>query len=177
MNLKLLWVLILLLAGSAMAQSNSKSLEEHLNFVVGGVWASQNKNNDGKPESFNSFHMNFENWSSKSSVRGEIFGVTNNGDTVALIQIWNYINPSQNNIFLTQRTSWGETGIGTIVPYKEKHLDIQFKSVTSEGQEYFTRDIHYVLSKNEMRAETYQKSKVTDEWQKTGESIWVRSKN
>ncbi|HNP17535.1 MAG TPA: hypothetical protein PKL31_03785 [Fulvivirga sp.] len=151
-------------------------LHELLNHVVGGTWISQNQQNPGNPDDFKLFYMRFTNWGDKESVQGNIYGVKNNGDSVLLIQIWNFINKAEKNIYLVQRTTWGEMSTGSITAYGENDLDIQFKSITSQGQQYYTRDLHYLDGNDKMRAETFQKSKEADEWKKTGESDWERIK-
>ena len=95
----------LILSTTLFAQE--RTLEDLLNFTVGGIWISPNENNDEEPQSFRSFFMEFKNWSSKASVTANIFGVKNDGDTARLMEVWNYLNPSENNIFLVQRTAWG----------------------------------------------------------------------
>lgn len=169
---KLIALPLLLCACISIAQE--KSLEELLNYTVGGVWISTNENNDLQPESYASFFMEFKNWSSNQSVTADIFGVKNNGDTSQLIEIWNYINPSENNIFLVQRTAWGAHCTGTITPYEGKHLDIVFKTTNSDGSFYWTRDIHYAISENEIRAETYFRLTEEEQWEKSNESLWKR---
>ena len=118
--------------------------------------------------------MTFKNGINEASVFGEIHGIKNNGDSTMLMEIWNFISPSDSSIRLVQNTIWGEYSIGNIQLYKGKHMDIAFKSVTANGQVYYTRDIHYLISKNEMRAETFQKMKEEEKWKKAGESIWKR---
>jgi hypothetical protein len=156
------------------ASSQDRTLEELLNFTVGGVWTSENGENDQQPESFSSFFMEFKNWSSTTSVTADIFGVKNNGDTLQLMEVWNYINPSEQNIFLVQKTAWGSHSVGTIIPFEGKHIDIVFKTTNPDGTSYWTRDIHYLLSENEMKAETYHRSNESEEWKKANESYWIR---
>lgn len=164
----------LMIAFNVQSQTGMVSL---LNFPVGGTWVSENVQNDGEANSFSTFFMKFKTWSSESSVVGNIYGVRNNEDTVQLLEVWNFLDKVNKNAFLVQRTTWGEKSIGTVAIYEEKHLDIQFKSTTSSGEEYYTRDIHYIISDNEMKAVTYQKRNESDEWAFASESIWKRIKS
>ncbi|MEP1097396.1 MAG: hypothetical protein ABJG78_19925 [Cyclobacteriaceae bacterium] len=169
-------LLILLLAFATNLSAQDRSLEDLLNFTVGGVWTSENKSNDSEPDSFSSFFMEFKNWSSKSSVTANIFGVKNNGDTSQLMEVWNYLNPSDSNIFFVQRTAWGAHCTGTVTAFEGQHIEIIFKTVNPDGSSYDTRDIHYILSKNAMRAETFHRLNESKEWEKAGESFWKREK-
>ncbi|MEQ9426548.1 MAG: hypothetical protein RJQ09_19150 [Cyclobacteriaceae bacterium] len=167
--------IIILFTSTFKLSAQKNSLIELLNHPVGGVWSSPNEQNNGAPDNFNIFLMTFENWSSEESVIGNIYGVRNNGDTTQLMEVWNYINPSENNIFLVQRTAWGEHSTGKIEIFESQHLDITFMSTTSAGVTYLTRDIHYILSENEMRSESFQKMKEEEEWRSVGVSIWKRA--
>lgn len=157
-------------------QEGNKSNKELINFMVGGTWVSENEKNSGTPEDFESFYMNFENWHDENSVRGSIYGVKNNGETVGLIEVWNFIDPSNKSIRLIQRTIWQEHSEGTIHPYNKNGLDITFKSTTSDGQVYYTRDIHHRESLNKLRAESFHRTTENEEWKKANESVWTRVK-
>lgn len=154
--------------------AQEKSLEELLNYTVGGVWISENQANDHKPESFESFFMEFQNWSSRSSVTADIYGIKNNGDTLQLMEVWNYIIPSQKDAILVQRTAWGAHSTGTVALFESQHLNITFRTTNPDGSTYWTRDIHFIISKNEMKAETYYRTNQKEEWEKTNESYWTR---
>jgi len=158
------------------AQEREPNLVRMLNHTVGGKWVSVNEKNSGKPDDFKRFYMEFRQMANEQSVWGNIMGLKNSGDTLQLMEVWNFINPAKKDILLVQRTSWGETSIGNIVPYKGQHLDIQFKSTTAEGQEYYVRDIHYVIGDDKMKAETFQKAALSDDWMPTGTSLWKRIK-
>lgn len=170
----LIFIISLIAALNGHSQTSLKTL---LNFPVGGTWISQNANNDDKPESFSLFYMQFKPWSSESSVLGSIYGIRNSGDTLHLIEVWNFMEAAGKSAFFVQRTTWGEKSVGSVTLYKDEHLDIQFESTTSSGEVYFTRDIHYVISENEMKAMTYQKRSKDDEWVLSGESTWKRIKS
>lgn len=150
------------------------TLKALLNHVVGGIWTSANQNNEGKPEDYKTFFMSFKNWADDSSVTGSIYGIKNNGDTTQLIEIWNFIDKTNDNLFYVQRTTWGWYGTGTISRYQDSHLDIQFKIHTDQGQEFFTRDLHFIESNDKMRAITYHKAREEDEWKEASRSEWVR---
>lgn len=167
--------LLFLLAGLKTSAQDSVSLKTLINHVVGGTWISTNANNEGKPEDYKTFYMYFENWSDNSSVTGSIFGIRNNGDTTQLIEIWNFIDEANDNIFFVQRTTWGWHGTGTITPHKGKNLDIQFKMNTPEGQQFYTRDIHMLDGKNQIQAITYHKAREDDEWKEASRSSWTRT--
>lgn len=172
-QLKLPFLMILICqVTTSMAQN--MSLTNMLNHPVGGIWVSNNKDNSGQEDDFKTFFMSFSNGINIESVWGEIQGVKNNGDTIRLIEIWTFVNPSESNITLIQKTAWGEICHGTIEPYQHKHLDIQFKSVTPDGIEYYTRDIHYLEGQDIMTAFTYQKSNESDDWKEQGTSKWKR---
>ncbi|MEP1033758.1 hypothetical protein [Ekhidna sp.] len=166
-------IIIIWLMNALIVQSQT-DMVTLLNFPVGGTWLSENIQNDGKPNSFAAFSMQFKTWSSESSVLGNIYGIKNNGDTIQLMEVWNFIEPDGKSAFLVQRASWGGRSVGSVVPYEGTHLDIQFKSTSDIGDEYFTRDIHYVISKNEMKSVSYHKRNEDNEWQLAGESIWKR---
>ncbi|WP_139135337.1 hypothetical protein [Roseivirga sp. 4D4] len=176
MKFKLVVVITIMTLYNGLAQDQENNLVHLLNHTVGGKWISTNEKNSGKPEDFRSFMMEFAQMADEQSVWGDIIGIKNNGDTLHLMEVWNFINPAKKEILLVQRTSWGETSIGNIVPYEGKHLDIQFKSTTAQGQEYFVRDIHYVIGEDEMKAETFQKMALNDKWVATGTSTWKRIK-
>ncbi|MBO6525255.1 MAG: hypothetical protein JJ971_15610 [Balneolaceae bacterium] len=152
-------------------------LREMINFMVGGTWESENVNNSDNPEDFKSFYMNFENWHDQNSVRGSIYGIKNNGDTLGLMEVWNFVDVPNKNIRLLQRTIWQEHSEGTIFPYEGKHLDIRFKSTMADGQTYFTKDIHFKESPDKLRAETYHRRTEKDDWQKASESLWIRKQD
>ncbi|MEP5612244.1 MAG: hypothetical protein ABJP45_08340 [Cyclobacteriaceae bacterium] len=171
-----IFISVFLLFSLIRTEAQDRSLEEILNFPVGGIWTSTNENNDNDPQSFSSFFMKFENWSSKASVTASIFGVKNSGDTSQLMEVWNYLNPSENNVFLVQHTAWGAHCTGTLNVFEGKHMDIFFKTVNPDGGSYDTRDIHYILSENEMKAETFHRLDETQEWKKASESFWKREK-
>lgn len=84
--MKILWFILMLFTVS-IVHSQEKSLTELLNFPIGGTWVSENNQNDNLPESFATFYMKFQNWSSKESVTGSIFGIRNDGDTLQLIEV------------------------------------------------------------------------------------------
>ncbi|WP_436517477.1 hypothetical protein [Ekhidna sp. To15] len=163
--------LLVIVALNTHAQTDMKTL---LNFPVGGTWTSENIKNDKKPNSFRAFYMQFETWSSPSSVLGSIYGVRNNGDTIQLMEVWNFLEPDEESAFLIQRTTWGDKSIGNVKRYEGEHLDITFKTTSSSGGVHFTRDIHFIVSKNEMKAKTYHKTSESDDWQFEGESTWKR---
>lgn len=167
-------LLTLLVVFGCHAQSEP-TLKELLNHVVGGTWVSTNINNEGKPDDFKTFLLSFENWADDSSVTGSIFGIRNNGDTTQLIEVWNFIDQANNNLFYVQRTTWGWYATGTINRHESKHLDIRFKTITPEGQQFYTRDLHYIDSENEMRAVTYHKTNEEDEWKEASRSEWKRN--
>ncbi len=164
--------LFILISFNSNAQTDMVTL---LNFPVGGTWTSKNVKNDGKPNSFESFFMQFQSWSSKSSVVGNIYGIRNNGDTTQLMEVWNFMEGDGKSAYLVQRTTWGDKGIGNVKPYDGEHLDITFMTTTASGSTHFTRDIHYIISENEMKAVTYHKEAKNDEWELAGESIWRRT--
>ena len=172
--MKLSFVLSLLLIPFCSSLAQKSILMELLSHPVGGTWVSTNTHNKGNPEDFSSFYMNFGFGMTKESVWGRISGVRNSGDTVKLIELWNFMNEPEKNILLVQRTTWGEVSIGSIVPYENDHLDIQFKSATASGQEYYVRDIHYLIGADSMQSVSYQKRLESDEWQKTRISEWKR---
>ncbi len=172
-------LILLLLAFSFQFESKAFqkeiSIEELLNHTVGGVWVSSNEKNDtSNPNDFKSFRMKFENWGGRKSVKGDIYGITNGGDTTSIMQVWNFLDEYKKNITLIQRTSWGEQSMGEINVFEKEHFDITFKATTAQGQEYYIRDIHYIIGNDEMKAETYQKMKEEDEWMKVSESVWNR---
>ncbi|WP_424963671.1 hypothetical protein [Ekhidna sp.] len=167
-------IFIFLLLGTGVSAQESPTIKELLNHVVGGTWSSTNSTNEGKPEDYKLFFMSFKNWADDSSVTGSIFGVQNNGDTIQLIEVWNFIDRSKGNLFYVQRTTWGWYGTGTISRYEEKHLDIQFKITTPEGQQFYTRDLHYIDSKHKMRAITFHKATEDEEWKEASRSEWTR---
>lgn len=157
------------------AQDTNPTLIDLLNHVVGGKWVSTNMNNDGEPESYGSYMMSFENWSDdKESVIGTIYGIKNNGDTTQLIEVWNFIDKSTNSLFYVQKTTWGWYSTGSITRFEEKHLDIQFKTITEEGQSFYTRDLHYIQGEDKMKAVTFHRSEDQEEWKEAGTSIWSR---
>ncbi|MEQ6166016.1 hypothetical protein AAOE16_02385 [Ekhidna sp. MALMAid0563] len=165
----------LLLLVAIVSKGQDRSLKELINYVVGGTWTSINEDNDGEPEGYKSYYMNFSTWSDDESVTGTIYGVKNNGDTIQLIEVWNFIDKANQSIFYVHRTTWGSYATGTIQKYEGKHIDIQFKSTTPEGQQYFTRDLHYIEERNRMRAVTYHKSKEGEEWKEANRSEWTRT--
>lgn len=167
-------IIALFLGGLACKAQETKSLEELINYVVGGTWTSTNEDNDGKPESFKSFYMNFSTWSDEASVIGTISGVKNNGDSSQLIEIWNFIDQANQSVFYVHRTTWGAYATGIIQPFENEHIDIQFKSTTPQGQQYYTRDLHYIEGRNRMRAVTYHKMKEGEEWKEATRSEWIR---
>ncbi|MEQ9304113.1 MAG: hypothetical protein RJQ14_09380 [Marinoscillum sp.] len=158
-------------------ESHPKTQKELLNHVVGGTWISTNEQNEGKPEDYKSFYMSFENWSDDASVTGSISGIKNRGDTVQLIEIWNFLNEAEDNIFYVHRTTWGWYSLGAIKPYLSKHLDIQFKTRTPDGQEFYTRDLHYLDTKDSMSVITYHRLTQDDEWEEVSTSTWTRKLN
>lgn len=157
-------------------QSDLSSEKEMINFMVGGTWVSENPNNTGEPEGYRSFFMKFENWHDQNSILGSIYGIKNNSDTTGLMEVWNFVDPTMDGIRLIQRTAWSEFSEGAITLYKGEHLDIRFKSTTADGQVYYTRDIHYKESKDKLRAETFHRRSEDEEWQKAGESVWIRKR-
>ena len=172
MKIGILFYFALLISNYAFCQD--ASLERLIAYPVGGTWVSDNKNNGGKLEDFQSFYMRFNYGMDTQSVWGLIHGVKNNGYTLKLIEIWNFIHQGKQNIQLIQRTSWGEVAFGTIVPFERKHLDIQFKSTAANGNAYFTRDIHYLDGPDFMKSISYQKLTEADEWKESNTSIWRR---
>ncbi|MEQ8927985.1 MAG: hypothetical protein RLO81_19365 [Fulvivirga sp.] len=172
-----LFACILFIAFHAPAQDKQPSLKELLNHVVGGTWVSTNKENEGKPEDYKTFYMNFKNWADDNSVTGSIYGIMNNGDTTQLIEIWNFIDKSKNNLFYVNRTTGGWIGTGTITPYEGKHLNIQFKTRTDQGQEFYTRDLHYIEGPNKLKAVSQHKAKEEDNWGVEKISVWERITN
>ena len=173
MKILILSLLVLLLTKQTIAQE-STSPKELLNKVVGGVWVSSNGNNSNSAEDFKTFFMSFENWGDKESASGNIFGITNADDTTQLMQVWNFVDKANSNVFLVQRDAWGGKSIGSITPYEHKHLDIQFKTTLADGRSYYTRDIHYFEHDNQMKAVTYHKAKEKDEWEEASTSMWIR---
>jgi len=175
MRKAVLFIALNIIGSVCLAQNPEQtSLKALLNHVVGGTWVSTNNNNEGKPEDYKTFFMRFNNWSDDASVTGSIFGVKNNGDTTQLIEIWNFIDQSNNTIFYVQRTTWGWHATGRISRFEQKHIDIQFKTRTEQGKEFYTRDLHYIESKNKMRAISYHKAKAEDEWKEANRSEWTR---
>lgn len=164
---------IVLAANYSIAQETPVP-KDLLNKVVGGVWVSANEKNSNSPEDFKIFFMSFDNWADNESATGNIYGITNTGDTTQLMQVWNFVDKANKNIFLVQRDAWGGKSIGRITPYEGKHLDIQFKTTIADGRSYYTRDIHYFDGDNKMKAVTYQKAKKEDKWEEASTSIWIR---
>ncbi len=173
--MKRLLVLLFFVSSMSFASAQEQTLEELLNYPVGGIWTSLNDQNDHRPEGFKQFFMDFHNGLNLESVYGLIGGVRNNGDTVLLTEIWNFVNPADSNIFFVQRASWGETSVGTIKPHEGKHLDIQFRSTMADGRTYYTKDIHYIDGPNTMRAVTFQKMKEEEDWREVHRSLWTRT--
>ena len=152
---------------------DTPTLKQLLNKVVGGVWVSTNEKNTKSPEDFETFFMSFRNWADSESVTGNIYGITNAGDTSQLMEVWNFVDLANNNIFLVQRNAWGGKSIGFITPLEGQHLDIQFKTTVPDGRSYFTRDIHYFQGEGKMKAVTYHKAKEEDAWEEAGHSEWI----
>ncbi|MEQ9591466.1 MAG: hypothetical protein RLN86_02655 [Cyclobacteriaceae bacterium] len=169
----LLTSFMLVVATSAIAQE-FPSPERLLNKVVGGVWVSTNEKNANGPEDFKTFFMSFDSWGDRESATGNIFGITNAGDTTQLMEVWNFVDKANKNVFLVQRDAWGGKSIGAITPHEGQHLDIQFKTTLADGRSYYTRDIHYFEDENKIKAVTYHKSKEVDEWKESGTSLWIR---
>ncbi|WP_370089576.1 hypothetical protein [Ekhidna sp.] len=122
--------------------AQEKSLTELLNFPIGGIWVSEKKQNDNQPESFSSFYMKFQNWSSEKSVTGDIYGVRNNGDTLQLIEVWNYTIPSAQHAILV-REPRGEHIAPALLQFIKGSTSILFSKqpiqmVHHFGQEIFT---------------------------------------
>lgn len=166
---------VLLLSSIAgFAQNNKPDLKKLLNHVVGGAWVSENKDNGGNPDEYKTFFMIFRNWADDNSVTGDMYGISNAGDTTQLAEIWNFIDKPNNNIFFLQRTTWGWVGTGKIVPYEEEHLDIQFKTRTDQGQEFYTRDIHFIEGPDKLKAVSQHKARESDDWGEETVSVWIR---